>query len=362
MTEQTEPSSSDDVKQDEADADGPPARRSVRIAAVVFSIVFTLVLAEVAVRIAGLGYGHAPMVSSPLFHHWHESNYDYVVWGPYDQFGGHDNHFNGEGFTMSAELPAADTPSLVVLGDSFTEGIQVQESERFVTLLAEKRQLSGLNFGCSSFSPLLSRLLLEHYADRVSPRVVLLQLYVNDIGDDIKYAKLGTREGDRITAVPSDDVSLAVRLARRSHLARVLRKMWMMRKYRNEMELRNDGRWGADAWDPYFTKPIAEAYSQAELATTVSNIEELAAQCQEPCRFYLFAIPDRGSLKHGTEDYFHAYFATFAKEHGIGFIDVRTAFQAHPVAELFFPMDIHLTKKGHQILADALDAGIAKSE
>lgn len=323
-------------------------------------IVVVLALMEVALRVQGIGYGHSPLVGHPIFHHWHPPAYQMRAWGPHEQWGGFDIEFNADGFCMGSELPSADQPSIVFLGDSFTEGVQVREDQRFVNLVAAKLRLPGLNFGCSSFTPLLSQLQLEYFQNRVSPAAVVLQVCFNDIDDDIGYRAVAHRDASgRINAVPGAQTPWWVRLGRQSYLVRFVRQNWLALKLARASKARSGDGSGAALWKPTFTKSLNEWYTDEERAGIESSILAIRNWCQaRHCPFLLMVIPDRGALHKGTEDFLAAHFKQFAKTHSLNYVDLLPGFRKESPADLFFPEDVHLTAKGHLVVSEALSSAL----
>lgn len=100
-----------------------------------------------------------------------------------------------------------DKPSgvrrVLVVGDSFTEGIGVEASETFSSLLQKKLDADGfgkrwqvINAGVASYSPLLEYLYLEHDGLKLDPDLVLLVFDLSDVLDDIQYTALARFDSD----------------------------------------------------------------------------------------------------------------------------------------------------------------------
>lgn len=332
-----------------------PAWRA-RLLALLGSLTFALLLAELLLRALGVGYGNAPIVGHPRYHHWHPTDYHMRVWSSPAEYGGFDAHFNSEGMSGRAELPPKGTPSIVFLGDSFTEALQVPEDKRYAKQVAEALHLTAVNLGCSSFTPLLSRVQLETVADRLSPSLVVLQIFSNDVGDDAELRKHAVfDERGRVRAVPGEATSLSVRLARQSYLARLLRKTWLSVEHSREMSRRSGGAWQAVPWPSSFTKPMDEWFSPADLQGFETSVTELRDLCtSRGWPLALWVIPDRGALLRGEPDYYYDYQRRLADKLGIRFLDVRPAFPKEQLRELFFGYDIHFTEKGHAAVAALL--------
>jgi hypothetical protein len=100
----------------------------------------------------------------------------------------------------SGELARDRPPGLkriLMLGDSFTEGNGVQQSETFSSRLQAKLDEAGLaerfqivNAGVGSYSPLLELLYLKTAGLELQPDLVILNLDLSDLHDDIQYTRL----------------------------------------------------------------------------------------------------------------------------------------------------------------------------
>jgi hypothetical protein len=324
------------------------------------SLFVSLVIAEVALRVLGIGYGNAPSNGHPVLHHIGPANHRMRVYTPSREFGGFDTYWNADGLPMKADLPPRGTPSIVFLGDSFTEGLQVAEGDRFVSRVGRDLGLPTINLGCSSYMPVLERLRLETFADRISPRAVVVQIYANDVADGVLMDTIAVRDArGRIVAVPGTRTPLWTRLARRSYVARLARKAWLSAAYTRDKEKRSGGAWGGEVWSPSFTKPLTEWFSPRELEIFERGLAELRDVCREHrWPLLLWVIPDRGSRTQGVRDHFYEHVRAVSDKLGIRFIDVAPFLPREQMRALFFPQDIHMTARGHAHVARALDAAL----
>jgi len=161
------------------------------------SVVVTLALAEVALRIAHIGF---PSLGGKLL---------IYTWDPYTGLGlrpgqaqmGHSENdvfirINNEGqhdVEHSKQKPP-NTFRIAVLGDSFTEAMQVSVEKNFSS--AMQRQLEGcaqlngkhveaINFGVSGYGTAQELEMLRHYAWDYSPDLVVLAFFTgNDVQND----------------------------------------------------------------------------------------------------------------------------------------------------------------------------------
>jgi lysophospholipase L1-like esterase len=326
-----------------------------RLLAVLLALGFAVVAGEIVVRALRLGRSQGVTVDHPLFHHWHPADHEHEVWGGRGEFGPVRARFNSDGFGMSEELPEPGKPSLVFLGDSFTLGLQVPEAERFVSRVGTALPLPALNFGNGSSCPLLSRLQLEHFEDRVTPRAVVLQIYANDLECELRMRREGVWEDARVVAVPGRDNPLWARASRHLLFLRLLRERWQAWSFRQRIERRIMGTWELDPYSALHDRPLEERYSIGETQPIHGSLREIRDLCRERgWPLLLMAIPDRGAHHAGSTDHFARHFERFATEHQIRWIDLVSAFRAAGDERLFFENDPHLTASGHRVVAETL--------
>lgn len=264
---------------------------------------------------------------------------------------------------MTGELPPLSEPALLFLGDSFTLGRQVPEAERFASLVAKRLHMVALNFGNSSACPLLSRLQLEYFADRVAPRAVVYQMYANDVRDEQEMRRLAQRDSaGRVVAVPGHQQGFWIPLVRQSYVARLVRQVYLQWSFSREQRRRGQQSTQVDPWSPLHPRPLTEFYSDQERADVEESLTQLATFCRSRgWPLFLCVVPDRGALRDGLTDNYAEFFRDFAAKHGQRYIDLAPAMApyAGPKArELYFAQDIHLTAAGHAVVADAIAAAL----
>lgn len=108
--------------------------------------------------------------------------------------------------------PEPKTPKsafrILMLGDSFTEGVGVNWEDSFGGSLQKILDKKGyktevLSAGVLSHSPVLEWLFLQHNGGVLMPDLVLLNLDLSDFFDDYRYEKIADRNSDgEIIAVP----------------------------------------------------------------------------------------------------------------------------------------------------------------
>lgn len=335
-----------------------------RLAALALSLALGITAAELALRLAGMADHPEWGQAHPLWHHGYVPGRELVWQDPHGEFGGHRVHFNDAGLAMEAGLPGPDEPVLVVLGDSFSAGLEVSEDERYISRLARHLGVRAVNFGCGGFSPLLSRIQFEHYVSQLHPVGVVLQLSTDDVEGDLAKHALAQRDPrGRVVAVPPQ--SPALRWVRHSRILRLAQRNYRQWEFETAHRARVGADWDPDPWSPFFHRPLDEWYTLPERRPIESSIVEIATLCRErQIPLWLVAIPDRGAVFKGRTDYFSEYFLRFARQHQVATVDLEGPFRQRDVTQLYFRLDGHLTPAGHQLvgetLAPALEKGLAE--
>jgi len=346
----------------------------------------TLVLAVVAVVLVDFGftfvYSHlnpgfyrdhsAFRVRSPIYHHGFQPgvSVDDERWGPL--VGSY--RINSLGFRDRAvrqvPLRSADW-RVVLIGDSFTEGIGVPYEDTFAGIAATSLLPSGievLNAGAASFSPIIYlrrvRNLVEEVGLRFDHLVVFLD--VGDIQDEVTYAfdergNVASREARRLREERANRVhgrpfflrSLAVRrfLDRHTLLLAFLydaADRWLTRGPRRA------ALWTVDpqAFEEYGREGLENARAHMDA------LAELVARHGIGLTVAVYPWPDHVIL--GDRDSKQAAFwrAWAAGKH-VGFLDYFPLFVGvgeakQTVRRDFIPGDIHWNAAGHRVIAEPL--------
>ena len=323
---------------------------------VVCSVMFCLVVAELLLRVFQVGYGNAPLDNDPYLHHRHPTNYSFLSHTPNKEYGGYTVYYDQDGCRVDGWKNKARSCEVkyrvAFLGDSFTEAIQVADTDSFVGLLDARRcDTQTLNFGVASYSPALYFLQWQTVKN-FHPTHVIVQLFSNDIGDDSTYIQRGIFDSDgNLVAVPGNFYSGSAILVRKSYLVRLLRKVqlqlaWTFAHHGEKQTVIN----GYVEENPDITDASAQF------------IKKLNDQVRSSgAHFYLTVIPSKFRVESTNRTYegweFSQKWEHWAREQRIDFIDLVEPFRKarrETNEPLFYQEDIHLNKQGHLVVADAI--------
>lgn len=174
----------------------PRKRRLFAFSALIIGVFAALFVAEIALRIVGY--------SSPEFYMADPSRgYTLIpsMQGTYRKEGRSFVEINADGF-RDIQRPLAKPPGtkrIVVIGDSYVEGFQVERHEMFVGFLQNELETCGafagsrievLPFGVSGYGTTQELLLMRESVMKYSPDLVMLVMTTNnDISDNSRYFK-----------------------------------------------------------------------------------------------------------------------------------------------------------------------------
>lgn len=95
---------------------------------------------------------------------------------------------DGRGFKKTEPAPEPGAPTVLFLGDSFTEGLHMASADTFVSLYGRKMREAGLwggtlNGGVDGYGTLEEAWTAENFAVAVNAKLVVANLFLNDAGD-----------------------------------------------------------------------------------------------------------------------------------------------------------------------------------
>lgn len=270
------------------------------------------------------------------------------------------------------EVPLASPAWRVVLiGDSFVEGIGVRYEDTFAGLAAEALAPQGievLNAGVASFSPIMYRRRVRNLVEEVGLRFDHLVVFIDvgDIQDEVTYdldpqgnvvgreqRRLREERANRVWDRPFFLRSLALRRFLDRHT------LFLARLYAAVDALLARGPRRAASWT--VDDRTFEAYGREGLGKAGAHMDALAvllARRGIGLTVAVYPWPDHVLL--GDRDSKQAAFwRAWAAEKKAGFIDYFPLFVGvgdprDTVRRDFIPGDIHWNEAGHRVVARAL--------
>ena len=326
-------------------------------ATISFSTFIAFLIAEILLRILGIGYGNSPHERSPLYHHVHPSDYQFLMYDPNAEYGGYNIYYDDLGFRVRDKLSQTlqftnEENAIIFLGDSFTEGNQVTYDETFAALVGENLGMLSLNFGVSSYSPLIYELQTENILSRFNANTIVLQVFSNDFGGDESYLKNALVDGVRITGINGGKNNAIISLSRNSYLIRFLRKSQLLIHI-----ILSNSNTNTSGVTPAFD--YEQDVTDIQLQNTVQIIQRIGTRLAEQGKeLHVFLIPSKSlSLNDDccAEDTLYAKFYSALEEANVDTIDVKSFFEnIDSQHELFFEKDIHLTSLGHRAISSSI--------
>jgi hypothetical protein len=300
-------------------------------------------------------------------------------------------HVNSLGFLDREvrEIPLhSERRRVLLIGDSFTEGIGVPFERTFAGLLQERLEPAGidvLNAGVMSFSPRLERLRLEQLLDEVGLEVdeLVLLIDISDIQDQILYRKFVPRRATAAEraraaawrwvtqhsfAIGSVDELLATR---RRNALREKYKVTVLPPWLDYFWL--EGQDHEPSSDPDFPlvrvqwtgdELFENPWTDLGLAMAREDLLAIAELCRRhgielTLGVYPWPTQVRTFERESRQEFL---WETFAAEHGLGFVSLWDDFMPagdYDPEELyrrnFIVGDVHWNGAGHRLVADRLE-------
>ena len=249
-------------------------------------------------------------------------------------------------------------PRLLLMGDSFTEGVGVPFPDTYGGLLQERlgeRGIEVLNAAVMSYSPSIyyrkMKFLLEDTGLRVDWVVVALDL--SDIGDEARQYRMD--ESDVVVSRPAEaDASLRNVLKQRSLLFHVLDMIWDAAKVRAANPA-GYADWTTDA--EQFRDYGAEGLALA--AARMDDLHELLARRGIGMALVVYPYPAQVARRDSASTHVR-FWREWAAERDVPFFDLFPVFMSAPgspaqvIAENFIAGDVHWSARGHRLVSTAL--------
>lgn len=301
---------------------------------------------------------------------------------------------------------------ILVLGDSFTEAIQVPDDQNFCGRLQSLlnglpgkpyEKIEVLNAGVSGYSPLSYYLTYTRELSRLEPDLILVQLFANDVFEDneatakslldeeglpLQTHRYFTEQYWQHPPVARKDFNgrpagyrVMKFLIDHSRLIEYFYvKLYNTQKasaFHQKMIRQDQFGTGYQFFilDPQHVLSQNEAFRAKAWGTTQKYLLALRDEAQRrQSQLVLFYIPIEAQLvldRYGEHvslyiqkqmgTYFDDLLSSFAWEHNIRFLDLLNDFESHKNEVLYLNRDGHLTAAGHRVAARALFQYILQS-
>ena len=125
-------------------------------------------------------------ISHPNFHHTLKKNVNtQSQWGEFI----YKTCTDKNGFRILCDKIEKFNNEIILIGDSFTEGIGLDYEKTFSGMLSNELKISFHNMGVSSYSPIIYEKKIKFFLERniINPKEVLVFLDVSDIDDEFYY-------------------------------------------------------------------------------------------------------------------------------------------------------------------------------
>jgi lysophospholipase L1-like esterase len=324
----------------------------VRLAALALGLAVSLATAEVALRIAG------------TFSTYSERNYGEYreVYGRYNASWVHSwapdstlefqaaefrytYHVNSDGVrdVEHALAPEPGRRRIVVLGDSFTEGVGADRHEAWPAVLGDLLEREGtpveiFNAGVSGSDPFFEYQLLRQRMLRYRPDVVIVSINESDQADTLWWGGMERFKLDGSAhGLPPPR---AMQLYRRCHLAR-----WVLHRLG-----------GLQQTTMTFGLPARTSWNAQ--CTLVEAFEAMAAlRAEQPFELIVIVHPLPQNVRWRDSGYYQAFRERLAAL-GIVALDVSDALHAElegeEQREFSWPIDMHYNARGYAAMARAV--------
>ena len=318
------------------------------------SIFICVIIFEITLRFLGIGYNNNPLISSKILHHVHPKNYSFQAYLVDEPDVSHKIYYdeNGLSSTPTNSVKKNIIKRIALMGDSFTEAIQVPYENSFCGILNNNPNNLVKNFGVSSYSPIFYLIQWNTIVRKFNPTHVIIQLYDNDVSSDERFFELAKKDSSgNLISIPGPDPNNIVRLARKSYFLRFCKKVvntisWIYNNHGKEKHIAGG----------YVEEDISLSKATKENLIKIKNAIEL-----DNAQLIIMVIPSKFNLKDESiskkKNEFSDEVKLFCEENQINFLDLVKLFNQDKIStkiNSFFNNDIHFNKHGHSIVGNAL--------
>lgn len=96
------------------------------------------------------------------------------------------------GFRQFATLSKDTLPSILFIGDSYVQSVEVSDDKTFYALLEDQLPAKIYAFGMAGYGNLQEYMILDEYLDKIQPDITVVQLCANDFIDNYPPLELAS--------------------------------------------------------------------------------------------------------------------------------------------------------------------------
>ena len=332
------------------------------------NLIFYLLLfffsAEYSLRFLGFGYNVQPINESSSNHHEHPKNFKFRAYEPNGEWGNFTINFDNYGNRIIKNICKKENSEyssrIILLGDSFIEGIQVSDENSVGGLLQKEyceKELKVINLGVTSYSPVLSFIQLfnqiQKNPDLIIKNSVLIHfLSGNDLEDDNYYSKKieTINKGGIVYPVINSKKNnpLLKIISRKSYFVRLIRRIILTIKVKvSDIFYDKKFQKSGNLFNSFDKCKI----NAKEINTTkiyLNKINKLVNK--EGGKYFVTAIPHDPKKREITN---YPCFKKISEELNIKFIESPNVFFNNP-SIYYFDKDLHLNKEGNKVLSNKI--------
>tara|TARA_S200000501_G_scaffold365907_1_gene399971 strand:- start:126 stop:1181 length:1056 start_codon:yes stop_codon:yes gene_type:complete len=320
---------------------------------------------ETYLRVINSGFNVQPINLSSYNHHEHPKNFKFRSYHPSKEWGNFLISFDEFGNREIEGICKKDTrfnSNIIFLGDSFTEGIQVSDTNSFPGLVQKElcdKKIKISNLGVTSYSPVLTYLQLKNQLQKnkkikIKGSLIIHLLSENDAEDDRKYFKqikfldYENSSSEKLFLYSKKRTSILKILSRKFYTFRLLRRIVLTFKV---SIMGNKEKINIPETGKLFKSTDKCTLLNEDLKTTIKFVNKIDSLVKSyGARYVLSALPDKPKHRENTN---YSCYKEIAGKSIIKFIDSPEELFKNP-SKNYFKKDLHLNILGNKVLANKI--------
>ena len=342
-------------------------KRHPNLTLILIATLFSVVLVEIFLRFAGIGYGNSPIELDQRLHHLHPKNYEFVSYHPGGEYIGHKIFYDEFGYRVKSKNPVLEKDDInrrvAFLGDGFTEANSLSWEQSYVGLIESgNSNIAVRNFGVASYSPVIFLVQMNNEVKSFQPTDVVVQIFENDFYNDREYLKrANSKTLSEIKAV-SEGTSIrdtVTKILRYSYFARLVRKIQQQLIFLSLDKSNSSG-------ENFLSKKgdLTNENERKQTYEAILLLRDFADKIN--ARIFFFVVPNKQLTLQNQcceSDTLAVEFYNFTESHNLNLIDLPKAFGNYSdQSKLFFEKDVHFTAEGHLVTAEVISNKLRLSE